>query len=124
MKNLFLIMISLVLTAFALIFVTETVMAEEGTAAMSQGVQMLLENERVKVTEALRHPGEKEEMHTHPAYVAYFFGPCKVKQTFPDGKIVEKEFKAKQVQWSNGVTHAVEVIGTNDQHVLLIELKK
>lgn len=104
-------------------FVAKPAMAQD-LSAFSPGAVMLFENDRVRVSEATRHPGEKEPMHTHPAYVAYFFGPCKVKITFPDGKIKDKEFNAGEVMWSDGVTHAVEIVGTTDQHVSLIELKK
>jgi len=44
--------------------------------------------------------------------------------TMPDGKTTEKDRKAGEVLWSGPVTHAVENVGTADQHVIVIELKK
>lgn len=123
MKKLTYLILIVLLACLTWGFAAKTTMAQD-LSTFSQGAVMLLENDRVRVSEATRHPGEKEPMHTHPAYVAYFFSPCKVKITFPDGKTKDKEFKAGEVMWSDGVTHAVEIVGTTDQHVLLIELKK
>jgi len=63
-------------------------------------------------------------MHTHPAYVAYFFEAWKGRLTNSKGKVVEKEFPAGKVIYSPGKTHSVEVIGTTNQEVLVIEWKK
>jgi hypothetical protein len=87
-------------------------------------VTVLLENDDVRVAKAIRPPGTKVPMHTHPAYVAYFFAPWKGRFTNPEGKVVEKSFPAEKVLYSPGKTHAVEVIGTKDQEVLVIEWKK
>lgn len=122
MKHINIFMITIM--AFLTLSVAADISSAEEAAVLTKGAKVLLENDRVKVTEANRHPGETETMHTHGAYVAYFFSPCKIKFTFPDGKITEKEFTAGQVMWTNGITHAIEVIGNNDQHVLVIELKK
>lgn len=106
-------------------FAAQTATAAEGMSLTEGNVKVLLENDRVKVVEATRRPGTKVPMHTHPPYLAYFFGPWKGRLTSPDGKVTEKEFPAGKLLWfPNGVTHALEVIGTTDQHVLVIELKK
>ena len=85
---------------------------------------VLLDNERVRVVENIRHPGTKVPMHSHKAYIAYFFGPCKMKFTFPDGKTSIKDIPAGKLVWSNGVTHAAEVLGNTDLHTLHIEFKE
>ena len=87
-------------------------------------VKVLLENDRVRVLEVRHQPGVKEAMHSHPAYISYYLDATKVKVTTPDGKTVEKERKAGDVQFNEPVTHALENVGTNEQHVLVIELKK
>jgi quercetin dioxygenase-like cupin family protein len=89
-----------------------------------QDVKVVLENDRVRVLEVRHQPGVKEPMHSHPAYVSYYLDATRVKVTSPDGKTVEKERKAGEVQFSEPVTHALENIGTTEQHVLVIELKK
>jgi quercetin dioxygenase-like cupin family protein len=87
-------------------------------------VKVLLENNDVRVCEAVRPPGTIVPMHTHPAYVAYFFDAWKGKITNAKGDVKEKEFGPGDVLYSPGVTHSLEVIGTTDQHVLVIEWKK
>ena len=79
----------------------------------------------MRVVEATRHPGTIVPMHTHPTYLAYFFSPCKLKLTSSDGKSKIKDIPAGKLMWiPNGRTHSVEVMGTTDQHVLVVEIKK
>lgn len=87
-------------------------------------VKVLIDNDRVRVLEVRHKPGAKEPMHSHPAYVAVFLNATRLKVTTPDGKTTEKDRKAGEVLWSGPVTHAVENVGTADQHVIVIELKK
>ncbi len=113
--------IVLLLVTLTLGFAAEMALAgEEGTSIKN----VLLDNDRVKVVENIRHPGTKVPMHSHKAYIAYFFGPCKMKFDFPDGKTVVKDIPAGKLVWSDGVTHAAEVLGNTDLHTLHIEFKK
>ena len=82
-------------------------------------------NEIVQGKRSVTHkPGVKEPMHSHPAYVSVYLSTTRVKVTTPDGKTVEKDRKAGEVAYSGPTTHALENIGTADQHVIVIELKK
>jgi quercetin dioxygenase-like cupin family protein len=99
-------------------------MAQDFAKISPEDVKVLLENDRVRVLEVRHQPGVKEAMHSHPAYVSYYLGSTRVKVTTPDGKVVEKDRKAGEVQFSGPTTHALENIGTTEQHVLVIELKK
>jgi quercetin dioxygenase-like cupin family protein len=118
------IMIVLLIT-LTLGFAAEMVLAADIMPATSGNVKELLNNDRVRVVEAVRPPGTKVPMHTHPPYLAYFFDAWKGRLTSPDGKVTEKAFPAGKLLWApEGKTHALEVIGTTDQHVLVIELKK
>jgi quercetin dioxygenase-like cupin family protein len=113
------------LAALALGFASNTAIAGDVMPTSEGNVKVLLENEQVRVVEATRHPGTKVPMHTHPTLIAYYFSPAKVKLTSPDGKSKVKDIPAGKVVWfPNGVTHALEVMGTTDQHVLVIEIKK
>ena len=89
-----------------------------------QDVKVLLENDRVRVLEVRHQPGVKEPMHSHPAYISYFLDATKVKVTTPDGKTTVRDRKAGEIQFSEPTTHALENIGTTEQHVLVVELKK
>ncbi len=85
---------------------------------------VLLDNDKVQVVENVRYPGTLAPMHTHKTYIAYFFAPCKLKFTFPDGKTNVKDIPAGKVVWSDGVTHEVEVLGDTALHTLHIQFKE
>jgi len=103
-------------------FINTAIAAEE--MPEDPNVTVLLENDDVRVCEAVRPPGTIVPMHTHPAYVAYFFDAWKGKITNAKGEVKEKEFGPGSVLYSPGVTHSLEVVGTTDQHVIVVEWKK
>jgi beta-alanine degradation protein BauB len=82
-----------------------------------------LENDKVKIVEIRLAPGENLPMHTHGAYVSYTMNPCKVKFTLQDGTVREQEFEKGFARYSDGVTHALENVGSTDIFNLDIELK-
>ena len=92
----------------------------------SSDVKVLLDNDEVKVSEATRSPGTIVPMHTHPPkFMAYYIDAAKVKLTSPAGKETVKDIPAGKLLWfPDGTSHALEVLGTADQHVLVIERKK
>jgi len=125
MKKITSYMIPALLVTLTLGFVAQMAVAADPMPAATENVQVLLDNDRVRVVEAIRPPGTIVPMHTHPPYLAYFFDAWKGRITSADGKITEKEIPAGKLLWEpEGKTHALEVIGTTDQHVLVIELKK
>jgi hypothetical protein len=65
-------------------------------------------------------------MHTHPpGLLGYYFSAAKVKATLPDGKTKIVDLPAGKVIWyPDGLQHAIEIMGTTDQHVLVIQLKR
>ncbi len=105
-------------------FVAKTAMAQDLAVVMPNDVKVIVDNDRVRVLEVVHKPGAKEPMHSHPAYVAVFLSATKLKVTTPDGKTVVNDRRAGEVKWSEAVTHAVENVGSADQHVIVIELKK
>ena len=121
MKNLFYLVGIVLLVTLGLAFSTNTAIAKGEETAIQN---VLLDNDKVKVVENVRHPGYLAKMHSHGAYIAYFFGPCKLKFTFPDGKTKVKDIPAGKLVWSDGTTHEVEVLGTTDLHTLHIEFKE
>lgn len=121
MKNIIYLIMSLLIIAVALGFATQTAVADDEETSIAN---VLLENDKVRIVENIRHPGTKVPMHSHKAYIAYFFSPCKIKFTFPDGKTKVKDMPAGKVVWSDGVTHAAEVLGNTDLHTLHIQFKK
>ncbi len=124
MKYLTCFIMSVLLSILSLGFSPKTTMAQDLAVVMPKDVKVIIDNDRVRVLEVVHKPGAKEPMHSHPAYVVVFLNATKQKVTTPDGKTVEKDRKVGEVQWSEGTTHAVENIGSTDQHVIVIELKK
>ena len=124
MKKSVYVTLGVLVVSLGLAFGAGTAMAQDLAKLSPQDVKVLLENDRVRVLEVRHQPGVKEPMHSHPAYISYFLDATKVKVTSPDGKTVVKDRKAGEIQFSEPTTHALENIGTTEQHVLVIELKK
>ena len=86
--------------------------------------KLRIENERVRVLEYHDKPGDKTNMHDHPDFVLYALSAFKRKLTFPDGKTINREFKAGDVIFMKGQTHIGENIGETDTDVVIVELKQ
>jgi len=99
-------------------------MEQDPVKVAPKNCKILLENDRVRVVETRLRAGGKMPMHSHPAYIIYALSSHKVKVTFPDGKTKEVKIKAGEALWSEGVSHAVDNIGTTEAHVLNIEFKE
>lgn len=124
MKNIICLIMGVMLVTLALGFSTNTAMADD-TMPGSAHVKVLLDNDQVRVSEARRPPGTIVPMHTHPTLIGYYFSPATVKVTSADGKSKVKNIPAGKLIWKpNGMTHAIEIMGDKDQHVLVIEWKK
>ncbi|MDP2270950.1 MAG: hypothetical protein Q8K32_09485 [Archangium sp.] len=86
--------------------------------------KLVEENARVRVLRFHDKPGDKSTQHTHPEFVLYALSPFKRRLIFPDGKTMEREFKAGELVLMPAQTHVGENIGTTDTEVLLVELKE
>ena len=87
-------------------------------------IAVKLDNPRVRVLEATLKPGEKEQTHSHPAYVIYIIEGGKIRNHASDGTVTEAEFKAGDVFYRDPLTHWAENIGTTTIRLVLVELKK
>jgi quercetin dioxygenase-like cupin family protein len=83
----------------------------------------MLENDRVRVFEYHSRPGEKSEMHSHPASLVYSFNPATLLIMTPYGVSEEFELKTGELIWREETAHAVQNIGQTEAHLLIIELK-
>jgi quercetin dioxygenase-like cupin family protein len=86
--------------------------------------KVLLENDQVRVLEVRIKQGAKVEMHSHPRSVAICLNDQRLKFTFPNGKSENADLKHGQTVWLDGISHAVENIGTEDVSSVVVELKK
>jgi quercetin dioxygenase-like cupin family protein len=82
-----------------------------------------LDNEWVRVTEVRGKAGDKMPLHSHPAYLTYFFNSGKAKFTDADGKSTEREIKANTARWSEPEKHSVEFLSP-EAFTLVVEVKK
>ena len=89
----------------------------------SKTIALKLENARVRVLEATLKPGDKEQLHSHPAYVIYVIEGGKVRTHGIDGTTVEADFKTGDVIYRDPVTHWAENTGNTTIRLVLVELK-
>ncbi len=87
------------------------------------GQIIVMENDRVRVSDVQFKPGEKTPMHTHPDHVVYVFNDGKFKLIPSKGKH-RLDLKAGQAFWFDATSHTTENLGKTDIHLLVFELKK
>jgi len=85
--------------------------------------KVLLDNERVRVLAYTDQPGDRTQLHEHPAFVVYALAPFKRRLHLPDGRSLVREFKAGDVLYSNGESHIGENIGTTPTQIIMVEMK-
>jgi len=117
---------SLLSTVFVLLLMIvgpSLVTPQDPAVVNAKTIKVKLENDKVRVLEATLQPGEKEQMHSHPAYVIYVLEGGKARSHTPDGKTSDQEFKTGDVIYRDPLTHWAENIGTTTIHLILVELK-
>jgi quercetin dioxygenase-like cupin family protein len=97
--------------------------AQDPAVVNAKTITVKLENERVRVLEAILAPGDKEQLHSHPANVFYVVAGGKIRNHAADGKTTETDLQAGQVFYRDPVTHWAENIGSTTLRVILVELK-
>ena len=97
--------------------------AEDAVAVAPHVYQVILENDRVRVLEFRGKPGDKSEMHAHPAMVAIAITDGTFRFGFQDGQTAEAELKAGEAMYQEAVEHTTEITGTGEVRALLVELK-
>jgi quercetin dioxygenase-like cupin family protein len=109
-------------THLALLLASSACFAQDAAVVNAKTVKVVLENERVRVLEAILPPGEKELPHSHPASVIYMVSGGRGRN-HADGKVTETDFKPGTTLYREPTTHWMENIGTAPMHVILVELK-
>lgn len=97
--------------------------AKDAVTAAPHIYKVVLENERVRVLEVRGQPGDRTEMHSHPANVAIAITGGKYRFASPDGQTMEAELKAGQAMYFDAVEHAGEFMGDGESLAVLVELK-
>lgn len=99
------------------------VLAQDPAVVNARTIHVKLENSRVRVLEAVREPNEKEQLHSHPAYVVRVSAGGRIRSHGTDGKTTEYEFVTGDTLYRDPVTHWAETIGTTTIHLILVELQ-
>jgi quercetin dioxygenase-like cupin family protein len=108
--------------AFAIAMIAGWSLAEDRRAVVPE-MQVLLENDCVRVQYHDVPVGQTIPMHSHPKYIVYTLKPFEARITLPDGSKRTSKREAGEAYWNEAITHSVENLGTSDIHNLIIELK-
>ena len=98
-------------------------MSADPTTVDSNHYKVEFENDRVRVLRIRYGPGEKSEMHGHPASVGVFLTDLDGQFTLPDGSTEEIQAKAGEAAWFEAVEHLPENLSDQPLEAILIELK-
>jgi len=85
--------------------------------------KVLLENERVRVSDTRYKPGDKGEMKERPDRVRYVIKGGEFKRHYPDGKTEDYKLKAGEAIFTKKNTNALENVGKTEAHWIGIWLK-
>lgn len=97
--------------------------AQDPAVVNAKTIRVKLENSRVRVLEAILQPGDKEQLHSHPASVIHVIAGGKVRNHSADGKATETELSTGDTLYRDPLTHWAENIGTTTIRLILVELK-
>jgi quercetin dioxygenase-like cupin family protein len=97
--------------------------AQDPLVVNSKTMALKLENPRVRVIEGTIKPGDKEKVHSHPAYVIYVIAGGKFRNHAADGTVTDGEFKTGDVIYRDPVTHWAENTGDTTIRLVVVELK-
>jgi oxalate decarboxylase/phosphoglucose isomerase-like protein (cupin superfamily) len=82
------------------------------------------QNDEIMLVEATWAPGQRDQMHSHPAALFYWLTPCSLRLTSSDGSTSEANFPARRAGAQPPVAaHIVENIGKTECRVLMVEAR-
>ena len=98
--------------------------AQDPVKVAPQNYKVLLENDRVRVLEALLKPSDRTPQHSHPARVVYILSDHSAIFRSPEGRVTHSVSKAGDTVWRDRVIHSEESDGKTDSHAILVEFKE
>jgi len=114
---------SLTMIAGLMLLSAASVHAQDAALVNPKTIHVTLDNEHVRVFEAILPPGWKENQHSHPTSIVYVIVGGKVRNHFPDGTSSEVTYTDGQTAYRDPVTHWAENIGTTTIRLVVVELK-
>ncbi len=98
--------------------------AQDPAVVNAKTIQVRLQNSHVRVLEATLKPGDREQLHSHPACVIYVIAGGKVRIHAADGTTTESTMATGDVVYREPVTHWAENVGSTTIHLILVELEE
>lgn len=121
---------NLIASFVAAVFASTSLSAMAQTAPISNiaspGVyKVLQENEVLRMVLATWKPGQRDELHSHPANATYTLTPCHARLYGADGKLLGEAQRPQGSAVLQAVipAHTFENIGTNECQILIVERK-
>jgi len=99
-------------------------LAQDPAVVNAKTIRVKLENSRVRVFEAVLKPNDKEQLHSHPAYVIHVIAGGRIRSHGTDGKATEYELITGDTLYRDPITHWAENIGSTTIHLVVVELKE
>jgi quercetin dioxygenase-like cupin family protein len=87
-------------------------------------ITVKVDNEKVRVLEAVLPPGAQEQMHSHPSSIVYVIAGGKVRNHAANGTVTESTFKDGDTLYREPLTHWAENVGSTTIRMVVVELKK
>src|SRR6185503_2451905 len=103
---------------------TKLLFSQDPVRVAPKNVEVVFENDRVRVLEVRIKPGEKIPMHSHPPHLTYTLSDFRGKYSTPDGDNISNLGKTNAWSWTAAITHDSENVGTTEIHAFAIELKE
>ncbi len=100
---------------------------QASTYHYSDTVKVVLENEKIKVTEYTSTPGKDvcgQGKHAHPAHLTILLTDVSVQLTTAEGEVRNITAPSGATFWSEEETHLVRNNGGKETRVLLVEVKQ
>ena len=98
--------------------------AQDPAVVNAKTIRVKLENSRVRVFEAVLKPDDREQVHSHPAYVIHVIAGGRIRSHGTDGKTTEYELVTGDSLYRDPITHWAENIGSTTIHLVVVELKE
>lgn len=97
--------------------------AQDAAVVNADTIKVTLDNEHVRVLEAIIPPGTKEKLHHHPQSIVHVIEGGKMRNHFTDGRASDAVMVAGTSMWRDPITHWAENIGDTTVHVVIVEMK-
>jgi quercetin dioxygenase-like cupin family protein len=123
MKNRKLSFIPLSFTVLAVLCVAKVALTQDPVAIAPGIYKVLLDNERVRISEVKFKPGDKVGTHSHPDHAVYVMSAGTLQMIGADGKKKDVTVKVGDVIWAQAETHQTINTGATQVDLLVIELK-